>query len=378
MLIAMVAGETSGDLLGAELIRELRRQRPELAFAGIGGPQMGSAGCTLWHDAETLAVRGYAEVLRHLPRLLLLRRDLVRRLLAAKPALYIGIDAPDFNLGVERSLKRQGLRTLHYVSPSLWAWRGERIRVIGEAADHVLVLFPFETQIYQSAGIPATYVGHPLADIAPLEPDRLAEKVALKLDKHRPAIALLPGSRQSELDLHADLFVATAAAVARALPEAQFLVPLATRETRARFEMALCREGAAAPRMDLLYGHAGKALAAADLALVASGTATLEAVLYRCPQVVAYRLRPATYRLVKRKLRLPYVALPNVLAGKFIVPELLQEEATPENLAQALLNLFADKLVRKRLERHHAALHAELRQNNAARAAAAVLGLLRL
>lgn len=376
MQIAVVAGETSGDLLGAELIRALRERRPDLEFVGIGGPLMASAGCKLWHDAEELAVRGYAEVVRHLPRLLRLRRGLIARILLERPALFIGIDAPDFNLPVEHALRRKGVATLHYVSPSLWAWRGERIRKIREAVDRILVLFPFESAIYEAAGIPVAYVGHPLADLAPMKPDRNAEKAALKLDRYRPVLALLPGSRQNELELHAELFIAVAGEIAKALPEVQFLVPLATRETRAFFEAALYRAGSDAPAMSLLYGHAGKALAAADLALVASGTATLEAALYRCPHVVTYRLSPMTYRLVKRKLRLPYVALPNVLAGRFVVPEIMQDQATPENLAQALLNLHADKLLRGRLERHFAALHEQLRQNSAARAAGAVLEML--
>jgi len=372
----MVAGETSGDLLGAELVRELRARRPDLKFAGIGGPQMAGAGCALWHDCEELAVRGYAEVIRHLPRLLRLRRRLIARMAEARPALFIGVDAPDFNLGVEKALKSRGIRTLHYVSPSLWAWRGERIRAIREAADRILVLFPFETALYEDAGIHATFVGHPLADIAPLQPDRATAKAALKLDRDRPVIALLPGSRQSELDLHSDLFIATAARIAEPQAQVQFVVPLATRETRARFEAAVFRAGPAAPAISLLYGHAGKALAAADVALVASGTATLEAALYRCPQVVTYRLRSSTYRLVKRKLRLPYVALPNVLAGQFVVPEILQHAASAENLAQALLNLQSDKVVRARVEQRYLALHESLRQGNAVRAAGAVLEML--
>ncbi|KAB2840458.1 MAG: lipid-A-disaccharide synthase [Burkholderiales bacterium] len=376
MLIALVAGETSGDLLGAELLRALRERRPDLQFAGIGGPQMASAGCVLWHDAEELAVRGYAEVIRHLPRLVRLRRRLIARLIELRPALFIGIDAPDFNLRIEQALRQKGLRTMHYVSPSLWAWRGERLAQIREAVDRMLVLFPFETEIYREAKVPVSYVGHPLADIAPIDPDRTAEKVALKLDRYRPVFALLPGSRQSELEHHAALFIDTAREVARTLPEAQFLVPLATRETRDFFEAALYRAGPEAPAISLLYGHAGKALAAADVALVASGTATLEAALYRCPQVVTYRLSAWTYRLVKRKLRLPYVSLPNVMAGRFVVPEILQDAATAENLAQALCNLHGDKVLRERLERHCAELHQSLRQNSAARAASAVLEML--
>jgi lipid-A-disaccharide synthase len=376
VLIGIVAGEASGDLLGAELICEMRRRLPQVRFAGIGGPQMQAAGCTLWHQAEELAVRGYTEVLRHLPRLLRLRRRLIDRLISEQPALFIGVDAPDFNLGVEAALKRRGLPTVHYVSPSLWAWRGERIGKIRAAVDHMLVLFPFETAIYEAAQVPVTYVGHPLADLAPLDPDRALEKAALKLHPEHPVFALLPGSRQGELEMHAALFVQTAEEVARQLPEAQFLVPLATRETRRQFEAVLYAAGSSAPPMALLYGHAGKALAAADLALVASGTATLEAALYRCPHVVTYRLSAATYRMVKRKLRLPYVALPNVLAGRFVVPEIFQDAATPPNLAQALLNLRADRVVRDRLERHFAELHRDLRQGNAQRAADAVGALL--
>src|SRR5512141_454875 len=280
--IALVAGEASGDLLGAELIRALRARAPDIEFYGVGGPRMQAAGCDVLVPSSALAVRGLTEVLRHLPRLLRLRRQLVRRFAADRPALFIGIDAPDFNLGLEAKLKRRGIGTVHYVSPSIWAWREERIQRIGAAADHVLALFPFEPDLYAKAGIKATYVGHPIADQAPLELTRQARRALRQLGPAQPVVALLPGSRESELEMHADLFIDVARRFHAAHPDAHFLVPLANRETRLLFEAAMFRVPAPLPPMTLLYGHADDAFTAADVALVASGTATLEAALYRC------------------------------------------------------------------------------------------------
>ena len=376
MRIAIVAGEASGDLLGAELMRAVRARRSDIEFYGVGGPRMQAAGCDIIESSSALAVRGLTEVLRHLPRLFRLRGQLVRRFAADRPALFIGIDAPDFNLGLEKKLKRRGLRTIHYVSPSVWAWREERIKTIGAAADHVLALFPFEPALYAKAGVAATYVGHPLADAAPLLPQRAARRALRQFAREQPVVALLPGSRASELDMHAELFIGVARKFHAAHPDAHFLVPLVNRETRMQFENALYRVGAEKLPLTLLYGHADDAFTAADVALVASGTATLEAALYRCPHVIAYRVGGLTARWVRRRLRVPWVGLPNVLAGQFIVPEFLQEDANVDNLAQALLNLYADTLVRDELAELFARMHHALRQGSAERAAAVVLAAL--
>ncbi|MBK8740235.1 MAG: lipid-A-disaccharide synthase [Betaproteobacteria bacterium] len=376
MRIAIVAGEASGDLLGAELIRAVRARRSDLEFYGVGGPKMQAAGCDILEASSALAVRGLTEVLRHLPRLFRLRSQLARRFAADRPALFIGIDAPDFNLGLEKKLKRRGLRTIHYVSPSVWAWREERIKTMGAAADHVLALFPFEPALYAKAGVAATYVGHPLADAAPLLSQRAARRAQRQFAREQPVVALLPGSRTSELEMHADLFIGVARKFHAAHPDAHFLVPLVNRETRMQFENALYRVGAEKLPLTLLYGHADDAFTTADVALVASGTATLEAALYRCPHVIAYRVGGLTARWVRRRLRVPWVGLPNVLAGQFIVPEFLQEDANVDNLAQALLNLYADTLVRDELAELFSRLHHALRQGSAERAAAVVLAAL--
>jgi lipid-A-disaccharide synthase len=288
--------------------------------------------------------------------------------------LFIGVDSPDFNLGLARRLRRRGVRTMHFVSPSVWAWRAERLATIGRAVDRMLVLFPFEPPLYEKAGIPVTYVGHPLAAQMAEPGTRRATRDLLRIRGATPVFALLPGSRLSEIELHAPLVLAAAAHIAAARPDAQFLVPLVSRVTREAFEMAVYRGNHTALPLTLLYGHATDALRAADVALVASGTATLEAALARCPHVVFYRVSSLTARIVARKLLLPYVGLPNVLAGRFVVPELLQTDATPGNLAQAALNLFADALVRSRLEALFAQFGAALRADTGRLAADALLG----
>jgi lipid-A-disaccharide synthase len=358
--IAVVAGEASGDLLGAALIRALKTRLPDAQFYGIAGPKMMSEGASTLYPMEKLSVRGYVEVLKSLREILAIRRGLTNRLLDDKPDLFIGIDAPDFNLGLEAKLKAAGIRTVHYVSPSIWAWRPERIESIGRSVDRMLVMFPFEQALYEKAGIPVSYVGHPLADSMPQEPDRSGARTQLRLARTGVSVALLPGSRMSELELHADLMIETARELAATRPELQFFVPLATRETRDYFESRLYALEARELPITILFGHASLALNAADVALVASGTATLEAALARCPMVVTYRLRPLTYWLVKRKALLPYFSLPNVLAGEFIVPELLQGDATPANLARALGNWLDNKAARKLLRARFAELHEKL------------------
>jgi lipid-A-disaccharide synthase len=369
MQIGIVAGEASGDFLGAQLMSSLLKRVPSLRFVGIGGPRMQSLGLDSWYPMERLAVRGYVEVLRHYPGLVAMRARLKARLLAARPRLFIGVDAPDFNLALEAGLKRNGVPTIHYVSPSLWAWRGGRIRAMARSVDHVLALFPFEERLYRDAGIAATYVGHPLADaIEPGDWTRWGRE-QLKLQAGRKIFALLPGSRQSELHYHAKTYVKTAQCIAGRFPEAQFLVPLVSRETRILFEAAQYDAQAQDLPITLLFGHAREAIAAADAVLVASGTATLEAALYRKPMVITYRMSPTSWRLMSRMRYQPWIGLPNIIAGQFLVPEILQDQATPENLAQALVNVSLDPAIQRNLPERFASMHELLRRNASERAA---------
>jgi len=374
--IAMVAGEASGDLLASHLIAALRAKFPNAVFYGIGGPKMLGQGFKTWHPLEKLAVRGYVEVLRHYREIAGIRRDLKRRLLADPPDAFIGVDAPDFNLALEKSLKRRGIPSIHYVSPSIWAWRGKRINKIGVAVSRVLALFPFEPALYEKQGIPVSYVGHPLADVLPVEDGRAAARALLELSPQPPIFALLPGSRQSELHYMAETFIETAKLIHQALPNSLFLVPLATRETRLLFETALYQHNARELPIRLLFGHASEAMMASDVVLVASGTATLEAALLKRPMAIVYKMAPFSYRLMRRMGYLPYVGLPNVLAGRFVVPEFIQDDATPENLAQALLNLYADKATCARIGEVFREIHLQLKQNTAEKAAAAIVDCL--
>jgi lipid-A-disaccharide synthase len=315
-------------------------------------------------------------VLRHFLDIVGIRRKLRARWLRERPDLFVGVDAPDFNFSLERRLRRSGIPTVHFVSPSLWAWRAQRMRKIRAAVSHMLALFPFEAPIYQRAGVPVTFVGHPLADMLPEHPDRALAREQLRLPADRAIVALLPGSRVSEVRQLADLYVRTARLIAERRPDAVFLVPLVNRVTRELFESAVAHADCTGLNVQLLFGHAHDALTAADIALVASGTATLEAALLGCPMVVTYRVPALTYRIMWPKRLLPYVGLPNVLAGEFIVPELLQEDATPENIAQALLNLLGDALVQQRLQRRFADMRAALRRDAAASAAGVIVPML--
>ena len=370
--IGIVAGEASGDALGAELIHAVRQRIPGVRFAGIGGPRMESAGCAIWYPMSRLALRGYAEVLTHLPELIRIRRDVYRRLRSMRTSLFIGVDAPDFNLGLEARLKRSGVRTIHYVSPSVWAWRRDRIDTIARSADRLLALFPFEPPLYEGAGIEVTFVGHPLAAAAASAATRRETRELLKLELSRPVFALLPGSRRSELEMHTELLLKTAAEIFESQPETRFVVPLISRETREYFESVQYRLKLEALPMKLLYGHADDALRAADVGIVASGTATLEAAMARCPHLVFYRVNAITAGIVARKLLLPYVGLPNVFAGRFVVAEFLQGEATVANLARAALNLYDDTVTRRRLEALFAGMAAALALDTATIAADAV------
>lgn len=370
--IGIVAGEASGDLLGSHLIQALKAKRADIEFVGIAGPKMMSVGALSLFPIERLSVRGYLEVIKHLWGLLKLRRQLLKYFLNNPPELFIGIDAPDFNFWLEKKLKRNGIKTIHYVSPSIWAWRKNRINKIKAAVTEVLALFPFEPALYQQAGIPVSYVGHPLADMLPLEPDVSGAREILKLDATATVIAMLPGSRQGEVQQHAELFVQTAKKIYADCPGAVFLVPLITRETRQIFELAIFNQTELLP-IHLLFGHAHDAMEAADVVIVASGTATLEAALLKKPMVITYRMSKLSWQLLKRMRLQPYVGLPNILAGKFVVPELLQDDATPEKLAEAALMLITDKDNLAEIRNEFTDIHLSLRQNTAKKAAIAIL-----
>ena len=394
--LALVAGEASGDLLAGHLLDALQARWPELQAAGIGGAQMARRGFRSWWPMEQLSVRGYAEVLPRLPGLLRLRRQLGDRLLAERPDLFIGVDAPDFNFGLEARLKAGGIRTLHFVSPSFWAWRPEKLLRLRAAADHVLCLFPFEPELLAEAGVAATYVGHPLASVLPLQPDRAAARQALGLDPQAPVLALLPGSRAAEVSHLAPRFFRAAALLAKARPELRFVVP-AVPHVHEQVQAAARASGLGAA-VRVLQGQSHEALTACDLTLIASGTATLEAALLKRPMVIAYAMPALSYRLMRRRRQLPWVGLPNVLCADplwlrrpaglsahqhadrsdapFVVPELIQDQATPERLARAVLDWLDAPERMRAIEQRFVRLHQQLRQPTAERAADVVQGLL--
>lgn len=372
----MVAGEASGDLLGAHLIAALADRRSEISFSGIGGPRMTGHGFDTWYPMERLAVRGYVEVLRHYRGIMGIRRSLLTRLKENPPRLFVGVDAPDFNLELEFRLKSIGVPSIHYVGPSIWAWRRSRLERIARAVSHMLVLFPFETDIYRRAGIPVTYVGHPVADTIPLVVDKTAAREQLRLPHGKLVVALLPGSRQSELRYMADGIVQAARIFHREVKDVHFVCPTASRPTRDLMQEAIHRNDATELPITLMFGHSHEALAAADLALVASGTATLEAALLKTPMVIVYKMSTLTWKVMRRMLYLPYVGLPNVLAEEFLVDELLQDAATPEAMSHALLALLNDPDRRKRQTEKFFDMHLLLRQDNASKAAEVVLDAL--
>jgi len=378
--VAIVAGEASGDALGAALIAALRGRSGPIEFRGVAGPAMRAAGCVPLADADELAVMGLIDPLKHLPRLLRLRAMLIDRISAWKPDVFIGIDAPAFNLSLAARFKSGGIATVQYVSPQVWAWRPGRVRKIARRCDLVLCLLPFEPEFYRSHAVRAEFVGHPLADQIPLVPDRAAARAALGVDAHLPALALLPGSRVGEVQRLAGPFIATAIELSRRRPGLQLLAPMANAAVRAEFERALAA-APQAPRLNLrLFDcQARSALTAADAALVASGTATLEALLCRCPMVVAYRVGAVTALLLRtlRLVRLPYFSLPNLLAGESLAPEFFQEAVTSENLSGAVERALDDVARREYLQREFLQVHESLRAGGAARAAEAVLQLLR-
>ena len=379
----LVAGEASGDLLAGLLLDGLRARWPQLTTAGIGGAHMTAHGFDAWWPIEKLSVRGYLEVLPRLPELLSIRKQLARRLLTERPDLFIGVDAPDFNFDLEARLKKAGIKTLHFVSPSFWAWRPEKLLKLKAAADHVLCLFPFEPELLAEHGIAATYVGHPLANVIPMQPDRAAARRALGLDEHATVVALLPGSRAAEVKYLLSRFFQAAALIRKARTATQFIVP-AVPHLQSQIEVA-ARVSGLGDALKVVRGQSHAVLAACDVTLIASGTATLEAALFKRPMVIAYAMPAFSYRLMRKKRQLPWVGLPNVLCAPrewlhrpagmsahdmadhadapFVVPELIQDAATPAALAQAVLDWLAAPEKIAQLQQRFTALHHELKRD---------------
>ena len=370
---AMVAGEASGDLLAGLLLGGLKARWPGLQAAGIGGPKMAAQGFDAWWPHDRLAVRGYVEVLRHYRGIAAIRDALAERLLRERPDAFIGVDAPDFNLGLEARLKAAGLPTIHFVSPSIWAWRPRRIERIGRAVDHMLCLFPFEPALYARHGIAATCVGHPLADAIPLEPPRAPRRAARGLPDDAPVVALLPGSRRSEIECIAPLFLEAAAVMQRRRPALRFVLPVVPGLASLVRPLAQRHAGLA---LQLIDGRSHEALAACDATLIASGTATLEAALFKRPMVIAYRMNALTWALMKRMKLQPWVGLPNILLEDFAVPELIQSDATPEALARETLAWLDDAPRRERVTRRFDELHRTLRRDTARTATDAIASVI--
>ena len=369
--VGIIAGEASGDNLGAALIHAIRKQEPDAVFEGVAGPRMQAAGCFSLYPMENLSVMGLVEVLKHLPKLLSMRRDLRRHFLETPPDIFIGIDAPDFNLSLERSLKRAGIRTLHYVSPSVWAWRQYRVRKIAASVDCMLTLFPFEERYYEQQQVPARFVGHPLADLITDAVDPLPARAHLGIDHQGPLVALLPGSRVGEVKRLAGDFLLAASWCHERRSDIRFVVPLANNACRSVFEAALAAVNSRLP-VTLLHGQALAAMAAANAVLMASGTATLECMLLKRPMVVAYRLSPLTYRLARLLVNTPYYSLPNLLADRPLVKEFIQDDVTPEALGGEILRLLNDPAHAQELTTVFAQIHDELRRDASRIAADAV------
>ncbi len=367
---SLVAGEASGDLLAGLLLSGMRDKWPTLHSAGIGGPRMVAQGFEPWWPYEKLAVRGYVEVLRHYREIVGIRNQLRERLLVHRPSAFIGVDAPDFNLDLERDLKAQGIPTLHFVCPSIWAWRADRVEKIRQSVDHVLCIFPFETELLAQHRIEATYVGHPLAQTIPDEPDRGAARAALGLQHDATVVALLPGSRSSEIDYLTQRFLQAAQRMAQQQPGLHFVLP-AMPALRARIE-AIARDVGELPNLQILNGQSHAAMAACDVTLIASGTATLEAALFKRPMVIAYNMNWLSWQIMRRKKLQAWVGLPNILCQDFVVPELLQDAATPEALAHEVLQWLANPAAVAAVQQRFATLHHTLRRDTPALAAHAI------
>jgi lipid-A-disaccharide synthase len=372
--MAMVAGETSGDLLAGLMMQGIRAQWPDAHLYGIGGPRMQSQGFEAIWPSDKLAVRGYVEVLRHYREIVGIRQQLKTQLLAQKPQVFVGVDAPDFNLDLERDLKQAGIPTVHFVCPSIWAWRADRIEKIKQSVDHVLCIFPFETQLLHSHGIAATYVGHPLAQAIPMHVDMLKARQELNLDASRPVVALLPGSRESEITYLAERFLRTAVLLSQQQPELQFVLP-AMPSLKARIEQI--RDAVGATMVQVLKGQSHAALAACDVTLIASGTATLEAALFKKPMVIAYNMNWLSWQMMKRKKLQPWVGLPNILAQEFCVPELLQDQATPQNMAHAVMDWLSSPAKAQALVSRFETMHQSLLRDTPTLAAHAIKTLVK-
>lgn len=376
LTIGLVAGETSGDILGAGLIRALKEKVPDARFVGVAGPRMQAEGCEAWYEMEELAVMGIVEVLGRLPRLLKIRQDLTQRFSELQPDVFVGIDAPDFNITLEGNLKQRGINTIHYVSPSVWAWRQKRVFKIGKATNLVLAFLPFEKAFYDRFNVPCRFIGHTMADVMPLYPDKLAARATLGIAPGAHCLALLPGSRGAEVEMLSADFLNTAALLRQHFPDLEIVVPLVNSKRREQFERI---KTSMAPdlRVHLLDGQAREAMIASDAALLASGTAALECMLAKCPMVVGYRMKPFTFWLAQRLVKTPWVSLPNLLAGRELVTELLQTDCTPDKLAAALLPLFADTDKTAVLRETFVDLHQQIRCNADEQAAQAVLELVK-
>lgn len=367
---ALVAGEASGDLLGGLFLQGMRQRWPEMRSVGIGGPQMARHGFEPWWPYEKLAVRGYAEVLRHYREIVGIRDALRDRLLQERPDVFVGVDAPDFNLGLEADLRAAGIKTVHFVCPSIWAWRMKRVEKLQRACDHVLCIFPFEPELLARHGVAATYVGHPLANVIPMEPDQAAARQALGLPAQGEVVALLPGSRASEVEAMTGRFLAAAALLEKQRPGTWFVLP-AMPVLKTRIEEIAAR-GPAPRQLKIVAGQSHAVLAACDVTLVASGTATLEAALFKRPMVISYHTHWLTYALMKPRHLQPWVGLPNILAGEFVVPELLQSNAKPELLSGALADWLNSPDRMRSVQEQFRAMHAQLRRDTATLAADAV------
>lgn len=372
----MVAGETSGDLLAGRLLSGLRPQLPDALMHGIGGPYMAEHGFISDFPMEKLSVRGLFEVLAHYREIKGIQIALRDQLLIERPAVFIGVDAPDFNLGLEAQLKNAGIPTMHFIGPSIWAWRGGRIKKIARAVSHMLVIFPFEEEIYRKAGIPATYVGHPLAQVIPMVPDQAGARMALGLPANTPVVALLPGSRMSELKYNAVAFVAAAKLLLQRDPSLQFVAPMAGDAQHRYFNELIVQAGLQDVQIKVIDGQSHRALAAADAVMVASGTASLEVALFKKPMVIAYKMMRASWHVLRHMGYQPWIGLPNILAQEFLVPELLQDAAIPEALADALWKQLQDGAHREYLQRRFTEMHHTLLRDTAAESARAVLELI--
>ncbi|WP_426578525.1 lipid-A-disaccharide synthase [Xenorhabdus stockiae] len=376
LTIGLVAGETSGDILGAGLIRALKAKIPDARFVGVAGPLMQAEGCEAWYEMEELAVMGIVEVLGRLPRLLKIRKDLTTRFTELKPDVFVGIDAPDFNITLEGRLKQQGIRTIHYVSPSVWAWRQKRVFKIGRATDLVLAFLPFEKAFYDRFNVPCQFIGHTMADAMPLQTDKIAARKGLDIPANAHCLAILPGSRHAEVEMLSADFLRTVQLLRNELPDLHVLVPLVNAKRREQFQR-IKNEVAPDLSIHLLDGQARAAMIASDATLLASGTAALECMLAKCPMVVGYRMKPFTFWLAKRLVKTPYVSLPNLLAGKELVKELLQDECEPQALSAALLPLLRGGVEVEALKETFLHLHESIRCDADEQAAQAVLELAR-